>query len=399
MAIYYSVGDRIFHHKIDAVMQSAKDSLPVEWHFHKEIFKSIDWTQEPETSLDDFYRIRAQQIRDSYDYVVILCSGGADSTNVINTFLNNKIMPDEVIASAPMEGLRDYKFNSTDTSHTNTISETIYAQIPLMQEIASKYPSLKITLHDYFQDMLSYKPEEWLYTCEDWIHPSSAARYNFEKHKHLKDLAESGKRIAFVYGIDKPVIVKWKDNHLYSFLTDLTVNVPRPAFNQQYPNVDNVLFYWTPDLPLMMVKQAHVVAHWMFKNENARPLSYMYDHNRMVNETFEEQRARHSKYERSIVPAIYPSTCRKVFQAEKPESLFLGEHDNWFYKHHSSVKALDMMVSDVRNFFKKIDSQHINRGNNGFKFLINQYRIGPIEKFDPRSREISIQDLTSLPSI
>lgn len=386
MAIYYSVGDQIFRHKIDAVMQSAQVSKPIEWNFHNEVFRSIDWTKEPETSLDEFYRIRAEQIRDSYDYVVILCSGGADSTNVVSTFLNNNIMPDEVIAAAPIEGLRDYNFNNTDTSHNNTISETIYAQMPLIKHIASKYPSLKVTIHDYFEDMLSYKPEEWLYTCDDWIHPSSAARYNFEKHNHLKKLAESGKRIAFVYGIDKPHIIKWSNNQLYSILTDLTVNVARPPFRQQYFNVDNVLFYWTPELPQMMVKQSHVVARWMHKSANTESLSYMNDRDKMNNETFTEQRYRYSKYERAIVPAIYPSTYRKVFQAEKPVRFFLGEHDNWFYKHHSSLKAHDMMMSDVRNFFKKIDSKYLNRGNTGFKVVSNHYRIGPIENFNSESR-------------
>lgn len=387
MAIYYSVGDQIFHHKIDAVMQSAKVSKPIEWNFHNEVFQSIDWTQEPETSLDEFYRIRAQQIRDSYDYVVILCSGGADSTNVFSTFLNNNIIPDEVIASAPMEGLRDYNFNSTDTSNNNTISETIYAQIPLMKDIASKYPFLKVTLHDYFGDILSYKPEEWLYTCDDWIHPSSIARYHFEKHKHLKDLAEKGKRIAFVYGIDKPYIMKLNNNQLYSILSDLTVNIPKPPFSQQYHNVDNVLFYWTPDLPQMMVKQAHAVAHYLYEPANTGPLSYMNDLDKINNLTFKEQRYRHSKYERAIVPAIYPSTHRKVFQAEKPDSFFFGaEHDDWFYKHHSSLKAYDMMVSDFRNFFKKIDSRYINLGHTGFKITSNHYRIGPIENFNPSGR-------------
>lgn len=379
----YKVGPLVFTHKMEAILHANKTLADVTWEFNKGIFNSVNWLVEPETSLDDFYRIRAQQIRDKYDYVVILCSGGADSTNVIKSFLYNGIMPDEVIAGAPMEGLRDYKFNSQDTSHENTISETIYAQMPLIRDIASNFPNIKVTIHDYFEDMLAYKGEEWAYQCEDWLHPSSAARYCYEKHAHLKKLAEAGKRIAFVYGIDKPTIIKDLNGDLHTVFVDLTVNVQRPPFSDSYPNVENVLFYWTPELPEMLVKQAHVVAKWIHLPENSRSLSYMYDASTCLTESFSRQRYRHSKYEREIVPALYPTTHRKVFQAEKPESLFLGEHDAWFYKHHRQTMTYEMLISDVSSLFKKINPKYLNKGKNGFEIYFNRYKIGNINQFKP----------------
>lgn len=376
---HYKVGKKLFFNKIDAINEAIMSGLEVEWDFFKEELSKIDWKNEPFESLDDLYLQRAKRIRDKYDYVVVLCSGGADSTNVIKTFINNNIHVDEVIASAPLSGLRNYKFNSVDTSHKNTMSETHYAQLPLVKELAEVY-GVKVTINDYFTDILEYDTDEWLIRCDDWIHPSSAARYRFEKHKHLRDIADSGKSLAFVYGIDKPVLLKHKDN-IYSVFTDLAVNVARQPFDRVYPNVDNVLFYWDVDSPKLLVKQAHQVANWIFNSGKQVALKYIRDIDLHPNESFAVGRARHSKYERAIVPCIYPSTHRKVFQAEKPESLFLGEHDQWFYDLHHNTRTFQLITSDTRQFFKSIDKRFINPGNNGFALYHNFHLIGSARNF------------------
>ncbi len=383
LGFHYKVGSSIFYNKMDAILHANKTLADISWHFSEDIFSAIDWTKEPVTTLDELYRLRALEIREKFDYVVILCSGGADSTNVVRTFLNNGIHIDEVLAAAPMSGLRDYDFNSNDTSHLNTMSETKYAQLPLINEISQTHPNIRITLHDYFNEMLNYKTDEWLYQSEDWIHPSSVARYRYERISHLKQLAESGKKIAFVYGIDKPALSIGRDNNVYSSFSDLTINTQRQPFDSFYPNVENVLFYWTDTMPQIVVKQSHAVAHWIHRPENALALRYLLDRRTMMSSfwTWQTHRYRHSKYERAIVPCIYPSTSREVFQAEKPTKLFLGEHDGWFYKHHQSTRAYQMIVSDTNSFYKNINPKYLNEDENGFIVLRNNYCLGPVDKF------------------
>jgi hypothetical protein len=385
LGFYYKVGNKVFYNKIEAVLYANTTLTDITWHYNDELFSSLDWTVEPTTSLDEFYKIRANQIRDNYDYVVILCSGGADSTNVVKTFLENNITIDEIIAAAPMSGLRDYNFNDNDTTHLNTMSETKYAQLPLIHDITFNYTNIKITLHDYFEEMINYKTDEWLYQSEDWIHPSSVARYRYERHKHLKDLAESGKRIAFVYGIDKPWLSIGRDNCIYTIFSDLTVNTQRQPFDKHYPNVENVLFYWSATLPQLMIKQAHEVSRWIFKPENGNALQYLQDRRIMMNWSWELNRYRHSKYERAIVPCLYPSTHKKIFQAEKPIKLFLGEHDGWFYKHHSKTHMYEMIISDVSHFYKNINEKYLNAEKNGFVTYMASYKIGELSNFHPLS--------------
>jgi hypothetical protein len=379
---YYTVGTTIFTDKLSAILHASVTSEEVTWHFNDEIYKNVDWTTEPELSIDHFYKIRAQQIRDEYDYVIILCSGGGDSTNVVWSFLNNGIHVDEVVASAPISGLSSWEATNKDTSAGNTMSETMLAQLPLMHEIHSKYPDVKITINDYFETLLDYQTDDWIFRCGEWIHPSSGARYDLDKQAHIKLLAEQGKKIAIVYGIDKPHLYYDVDNTVNIMMSDLTVNVQRPPFKDKYPNVENVLFYFAPDLPQMQVKQAHMLAKWIHLPDNKFAQEKMLDH-RKPPTSLEKSRHRHSFYERAIIPCIYPTTHRRVFQGHKPSRMFLGEHDDWFYKMHNNTRAFDLIVSDFRNFIKEINPMYLNGPRTGFKVYQQKYKLGPISDFIP----------------
>lgn len=381
---YYKVENRIFEDKLEAVLYAGLDKKDVTWHFNNDVYNKIDWKTEPDLSLDDFYRIRAQQIRDEYDYVIVLCSGGGDSTNVAYSFLKNGIKLDEIIASAPISGLNRYKATNQDVSAGNTMSETMLAQLPLMEQIHSEYPDVKITINDYFDSLLSYVPDDWIFRSGEWIHPTSASRYDLEKLTHIKDMAEAGKKIAIVYGIDKPLLCYEIGDRVSVSMSDLAVSVQRPPFKTKYTNVDNVLFYFSPDLPLMQVKQAHVLAKWIHldQKESIHARSKIFD-KRNPPKTFIEFRVNLSIYERAIIPCIYPRTHRKVFQGHKPTRMFLGEHDDWFYKLYHETNIYQLIESDFRNFIKSIDPKYLNTSRTGFHVHQLTYDIGPISKFTP----------------
>lgn len=377
---HYRVNNRIFTEKIDAILAANNTLADVEWNFHDEIYSNLNWKLEPETSLDEFYKMRAQQIRDKYDYVIVMCSGGGDSTNVAYSFLNNGIHIDEVIASAPMGGLGNWNETNKNTAAENTMSETMLAQLPLVRELKLKFPALKVTINDYFETMKDFKTDDWLFRSGEWIHPSSGARYNLENQKHIRALAEAGKKIGIVYGIDKPILRLNKMNQLQVCISDRAVNVQRPAFETHYPNVENVLFYFTPDMPLMQVKQAHVLARWLYLPENALALSYMQDVNKPGG-SFEEQRIRNSFFERAIIPCIYPSTYTPVFQGHKPTRMFLGEHDGWFYQLHGQTRMFEMVQSDFKNFQNTINEKYMNPTKTGFVGFVQYYNIGKAIRF------------------
>jgi hypothetical protein len=363
---YYKVNNEIILDKAEAVYKANINKSEIEWYFNDEKFKTVNWLNEPELSLDELYKIRAQQIRDNFDYVLIFVSGGADSTNVLYSFVNNNIRVDEIVASAPISGLKSWSI-SKDLSAENTISETFLTQFPLVEDISKKHPSIKITIHDYFEDMLKFKTDDWLFKSGSYIHPTFAARYNLDRYPHIKEIAEKGKKIALVYGLDKPYIVK-KNNSYYSTIFDVFVC---NAFKSiQYPNAIPILFYYTPELPEMLVKQAHVTLNYISKPENTWLFEYLW-----YNEDFLDARINNIQfennfhsgiYERNIIPSIYPTLKKRSFQCNKPNRAFMGQHDNWLYSLHKNSKLVQMLDSDYLHYVKNIDKKYFYFYKDGF---------------------------------
>ena len=158
---FYKVNNLVFANKTLALFHANDNGIPISnitWHFNDELLNSSDWSVEPQLSLNDYYTQRARELREKYDYIIVMCSGGADSINVVYSFLKNDIHIDEIFASAPLGGLNNWAYNNHDKSAENTISETKFAQLPFLAEIERDYPKVKITVNDYFENILNYIP-------------------------------------------------------------------------------------------------------------------------------------------------------------------------------------------------------------------------------------------------
>jgi hypothetical protein len=92
-------------------------------------------------------------------------------------------------------------------------------------------------------------------------------------------------------------------------------------------------------------------------------------------------------YERGIVPAIYPSITKWSYQAEKPDKMFLGNHDHWFYKHHQGTDVYKMMEADIKNLLVSLDKRFLLKMDDniiGFKIYRKMYLIGSIKNFSEK---------------
>ena len=92
----YTCNGKPFFNKIDAIIESNSSNKHVDWDYHNSIFEKCKWDVEPTLSLDELYKARAQQLRDSYDHLVLFFSGGVDSWNILYAFINNNIRLDEI---------------------------------------------------------------------------------------------------------------------------------------------------------------------------------------------------------------------------------------------------------------------------------------------------------------
>lgn len=414
---FYSVGNRHFSSKLEAVLAAQLSNEDVEWNFFDEIFEKVDWTKEPVASLDDFYKGRAHQIREQYDYVIVFCSGGADSTNVVKSFINNGITVDEVIGIAPMSGIKNWSYDPNNVSDLNIISETKFALLPLLDELTTKH-NIKCTLYDFFEDMVNYSDEEWTFdSCGNIVTALTSHFTKVDALPHINKLIQAGKKIALVYGTDKPVVKVDIDGSIYFVLSDAGVNYLNMPDHRRYPNVDRVLFYWTPDLPQMLVKQAHVVAKTVqqpgfeeilakdimlpakgtshityqqvidyklannMKLQTKEELIKYYLSRKSTEDKLEKYSSYRTIYQRAIVPYIYPSTYAKnLWQAQKIEITegFFTRDQDWVHVLHEGSKVSQVLNAGTKMLYDSIHPRFLNYKGTGFRMINKTYKIGSI---------------------
>jgi len=374
---YYMVGDKKFFAKPQALVEATTSGHFPEWHFNRHVFENITWDQEPETDLRMLYRLRAQQLREKYDWIRVEASGGGDSTTAIFSFLMNGIHLDEVVFRYPKTGEKNMSNDPFNTKCENTLSEWEFAARPLLNWIAQHHPSVKCTVHDYTENMLAGNTDEtWVFNTKDYFQPGHAFKHdNIGLIDHRKD-ADAGKRICVLYGIDKPKMCI-RDGKWYVYFMDLQANHSNSVV-YEYTNITNEYFYWTPDLPEIVHKQAHLIKNWFMLPQN-KFLQYLV---RWPNYSI----AHRTAYEQMVKPLIYPDYDPATFQVAKPSNSFYNEMDHWFYVNFKETRAFQVWQAGLDLLVKHIDAKFFNselgRPVGFVGFLSPFYCLGPADYQD-----------------
>jgi hypothetical protein len=130
----------------------------------------------------------------------------------------------------------------------------------------------------------------------------------------------------------------------YAYFLDLQANSPNPIIGD-HKNITSELFYWSPDLPELVAKQAHMIKTWfdMPSNHHLKQLI-----------KFPLKNSNHrTAYENIAKSIIYPDYDQSTWQTSKPTGSFANEMDHWF---HTNLK----------------DTVLYNTWQAGFKFLTNK---------------------------
>ena len=259
---YYMVGNQRHYIKPRALIEATKTNQFPEWHFNRNVFDNYSWEIEPEINLRELYRLRAQQLRDRYDYIRLEVSGGGDSSTAAYSFILNGIHLDEVVFRYPKTGEKNVTDDPFNTKPENTLSEWRYAAQPLLKWIAVHAPRTKITIHDYSEDMLAAgHDEDWIFRTKDYFQPGHAFKHTVDAVDSHKETLDQGKSVCMLWGVDKPKVCI-KDSKWYLYFMDVQANNANPEVGQ-WNNVTNEYFYWTPDMPELLCKQAHIIRKWL----------------------------------------------------------------------------------------------------------------------------------------
>ena len=370
---YFKVGSEIFYLKPEAYIYATKTNQQPLWVFNDIEFAKFNWAHEPEVNIRELYRLRANQLREKYDYIQLEASGGSDSTTVIFSFLLNGIHLDEVIFRYPEKADKNVTGNPYDTTSYNALSERQFAAEPLFRWINTHFPKVKTTVYDYSEHLFTgnyMKDESWLFTTQSWIQPSHNLKHNRD-FKEQKLLDDSGKKICILYGIDKPKIALI-NNNWYVYFTDLQAGSASPVIGD-YTNITSELFYWTPDFPEIVCKQAHLIKAWFdtkhhdnFKHLVTFPLTN--SNNR-------------TSYENIAKGIIYPDYDQYTWQTAKPTLNILSEMDAWFHTNMKDTKFYSVWEAGVDFLIDNVDArffQFINGARDGIEIQTSKmYYLGP----------------------
>ena len=111
MQWFYSCNGKQYASKFQAIKENINTGHPV--HFNaNETWNGYDFSAEPEETWPTLLKQEAIKLRESYSYIKLWYSGGADSDLVLTTFVQNGIYVDEICCSKSGLGSADYEIDN-----------------------------------------------------------------------------------------------------------------------------------------------------------------------------------------------------------------------------------------------------------------------------------------------
>jgi len=376
---YYTVGQLEFSSKIQACLKSIETNQPLKWHFNEELFRSYNWWEEPVETLDELYNKRARQIREQYDYVMLSYSGGADSHNILMSFLRQGLFLDEIVVNTTEKASGKFtQIDPLNTSAQNAGAEHYLQTMPRLKEIAALIPKTKITIMDLsdclFDSLEKTGDASWVLDKREGLNPVGMTRFNYLHFSDIQKRFDKGKKIAMVLGTEKPRTFV-HDNRLYMRFVDRATNQNTVAEHmKEYPNSELVFFYWSPDCVPLLIKQGHTIKRWLRKNPQ---MLHAWDLETM---SFEKVRLIHEPVLRSVV---YTTWDKSWWQANKATLDWTSELDHWFIYGHQDSNAVAVWKEGI-DYVKTHLSPFLKTSKDGeedglqiFSFNISIGKIDP----------------------
>lgn len=252
---HYTVGDSWFYSNRDALEAGHRTSEPVAWHYYDDVWAQAHsaghWRNQ---SLKELYYARARQIREQYDYVAVMFSGGWDSRNIIESFSAQGLRIDDIIVFTTQELENSTPFNNLNPD--NWYGEIKYHAVPYAERYAHEHPGTGVIKIEWLDRVAeSYKDAEQVFKDSRpkpgvffgrWLSVATDAQLQ----RRI-----GNRRAALMLGLDKPCVMQTGNTYQGFFPEGLIRNYTYCTRSNGFP--DNVIwepFYWTPDLPELAIR-------------------------------------------------------------------------------------------------------------------------------------------------
>jgi hypothetical protein len=310
---HYTVGDSWFYSNRDALEASYRTGQPVAWHYYDDVWASAHaaghWRDQ---SLKELYYARARQLREQYDYVAVMFSGGWDSRNIIESFAAQGLRIDDIIVFVTPELENTTEFNNFDPD--NWYGEIMYHAVPYAERYAAEHPGtgvIKIEWLDHVADAFNdaeqvfndSRPKPGVFFGR-WL---SVAR-NAELDRRI-----GSRRAALLVGLDKPCVIQNATTARAFFPEGLLRLYSYCTKGNGFP--DNVTwepFYWTPDLPELAIRGWYELLD-LCRKDPAVNIAHSLDQSLETRNT-----AKMSRYVQDAMrQRLYPGFDPRAWQANK----------------------------------------------------------------------------------
>jgi hypothetical protein len=373
------VGNRIFSSKVLACIYATETNQEIEWVFYNNIFDKFDWTIEPSETLDELYDQRARALREKYDYIIISYSAGADSHNVLASFLRQNLRVDEVIVHNFEKGTAPFiKIDINDKSSSNSLqSEYVLQTLPRLKELSISHPNIRVTITDLTDELFDYflkhKDESWVQYRKESLNPIGEVRWNLTAISDIRKRLDKNLKIGIILGIDKPRVgIRGSTNDFVLSFNDRPLNMGLDDYLCDYDNTHTENFYWSPDCFKILCKQAHVIKRFLECNT-------IYQKFWTIPYGAKEHGLIHERILRNIIYSTWNETW---YQADKTILDFHIEYADWFFDNYSNSKAYQIWNSGLQSVLK-MAHKFVDVDNTGqigvFKRFRKVYNIGKIK--------------------
>jgi hypothetical protein len=259
--ICYRVNNQTFNNVYLAHYESYKSGKPVSLYCFDHEYDQLDWTKEPELSFQDLMSAHALHLREKYERLIFMWSGGTDSHTIYNVFKRNNIHIDEIIIKyfTDSENYPQYP-----ESHVNWIKANHYD------------PTTEITAWNEYDTNL----RSLFISNEDWIFNNVGDLYKFGQSTICSSTVEmverkhNGHNWGIVVGVEKPHVL-FENGNYYSFSYDRELR-SLMGYHDHYE-----FFYLNP---IIHLKQSHLAKRALKKLKNhgdSREWGRMHNGNRI----------------------------------------------------------------------------------------------------------------------